>query len=442
MAGTAIFECFLYSAAGVSLGAVTMGGSGNSRTLTSAQFGNTAAYAVVTAELNGTSDISTVIRTNAGVTGVSAIAATQTNEYHVLPLSGGVPSSYLGTGQQIRVYEGGTELTFVGTATDPAAGQWALSPPIFAANAYNTAGTPLGSVTLSTVSTLVRTLSVAQFVANAGTNTVRVSATMGAYSGTVTIHRNNNGSSAVQAILSNEAHTLPTTSAGVVTYTGSGSVIRVFEGATELDYDGLGNTAGKWTATRSVTSGTITAGAISESGLTGVMAVHSGMTTDAAQITVTITGRTAANVSFSLTKIQSLAKSWQGATGTGTTGSTGTSTHRVYRTVTIGASKLTPSNTTNGAVPTSPATWYAAPQTVSTGQEQYQSDGTTLSGQTTTTWTLEYPSYLKVGSLDAISATIGTLRTATSGARTEIKDNVIDIYDASNVLRVKIGVWT
>jgi len=43
------------------------------------------------------------------------------------------------------------------------------------------------------------------------------------------------------------------------------------------------------------------------------------------------------------------------------------------------------------------------------------------------------------GSLSALSATIGTLRTATSGARTEIYDNVIKIYDASNVLRVKIG---
>lgn len=47
---------------------------------------------------------------------------------------------------------------------------------------------------------------------------------------------------------------------------------------------------------------------------------------------------------------------------------------------------------------------------------------------------------INVASLDAISATIGTLRTATSGARVEIKDNLIEVYDASNVLRVQIGV--
>ncbi len=50
-------------------------------------------------------------------------------------------------------------------------------------------------------------------------------------------------------------------------------------------------------------------------------------------------------------------------------------------------------------------------------------------------------SKIKVGSLSAICATIGTLRTATSGARTEIKDNLIEVYDSNNVLRVKMGVW-
>lgn len=46
---------------------------------------------------------------------------------------------------------------------------------------------------------------------------------------------------------------------------------------------------------------------------------------------------------------------------------------------------------------------------------------------------------LKVGSLDAITARIGTLRTASSGQRVEISDDVIKVYDASNVLRVKLG---
>lgn len=48
---------------------------------------------------------------------------------------------------------------------------------------------------------------------------------------------------------------------------------------------------------------------------------------------------------------------------------------------------------------------------------------------------------IMVNSLSAICATIGTLRTSTSGARTEIQDNLIEVYDSNNVLRVKMGVW-
>jgi hypothetical protein len=48
---------------------------------------------------------------------------------------------------------------------------------------------------------------------------------------------------------------------------------------------------------------------------------------------------------------------------------------------------------------------------------------------------------ISVASLSAISATIGTLRTAISGPRVEIKDNIIEVYDA-NRLRVQLGIWT
>jgi hypothetical protein len=42
-------------------------------------------------------------------------------------------------------------------------------------------------------------------------------------------------------------------------------------------------------------------------------------------------------------------------------------------------------------------------------------------------------------SLSAITATIGTLRTATTGGRTEISDNIVKVFDAAGVVRVKIG---
>ena len=43
--------------------------------------------------------------------------------------------------------------------------------------------------------------------------------------------------------------------------------------------------------------------------------------------------------------------------------------------------------------------------------------------------------------LSSITAKIGVLRTATSGARTEIKDNLIEVYDDAGRVRVKIGVF-
>jgi predicted phage tail protein len=44
-------------------------------------------------------------------------------------------------------------------------------------------------------------------------------------------------------------------------------------------------------------------------------------------------------------------------------------------------------------------------------------------------------------SLSALSANVGLLRTAGSGARTEIEANQIRVYDVNNVLRVRMGIW-
>lgn len=49
---------------------------------------------------------------------------------------------------------------------------------------------------------------------------------------------------------------------------------------------------------------------------------------------------------------------------------------------------------------------------------------------------------ISVSSLSALSATIGTLRTKTTGARVEISDNLIKVYDENNVLRVELGVFS
>lgn len=82
--------------------------------------------------------------------------------------------------------------------------------------------------------------------------------------------------------------------------------------------------------------------------------------------------------------------------------------------------------------------------TVTAGQISqwaWDADATYIDGGNIFTNTIT-ASKLSVTSLSAITATIGTLRTATTGARTEIKDNLITVYDASNVMRVRMGIWT
>jgi hypothetical protein len=48
---------------------------------------------------------------------------------------------------------------------------------------------------------------------------------------------------------------------------------------------------------------------------------------------------------------------------------------------------------------------------------------------------------INVDKLSSLSATIGTLRTKTSGARVEIKDNLIEVFDANGKLRCRLGIW-
>lgn len=183
----------------------------------------------------------------------------------------------------------------------------------FVATAYNAAGTSLGTVALGG-SGNTRTLSAAQFVTHANTRYVTVVATLGALSDSTTIYRGDQGSDAIQAVLSNEAHTIPTASDGSAgNYAGSGTTLRVFQGVTELTYDGVGTAAGSWTAT--VTGSSITRGSLTDSGAHLTVGDHSAMTADTATVTFAISGKTLTGAAFSFTKLQTLSKSKAGPSG-------------------------------------------------------------------------------------------------------------------------------
>ncbi|UGO47658.1 hypothetical protein MCCARTNEY_84 [Bacillus phage vB_BanH_McCartney] len=123
------------------------------------------------------------------------------------------------------------------------------------------------------------------------------------------------GSNAIVTLLSNDSQAIPTDSNGNNgIYTGSGTEIHVFDGATELSYDGTGTANGKYKVTAAATG--ITAGAISPSGAFAVTAQASNMTTDTAKITFTITGKSLKGQDFTLTKLQTFSKVKGGASPT------------------------------------------------------------------------------------------------------------------------------
>ena len=159
IAGTATFGCTLYDAIGNSLGPVTLGGSGNTRTLGIAQFGG-AAYAVVTASLSALSDQTTVVRLQAGApgstgpAGQNAVTGLLTNEsVTVAADSNGNVSSWAPAAGVFRVFDGITDKTTSGLVTYSVQAQTNVSISIDASGNYSVSGmsADTGTATLRAV---------------------------------------------------------------------------------------------------------------------------------------------------------------------------------------------------------------------------------------------------------------------------------------------------
>lgn len=307
---------------------------------------------------------------------------------------------------------------------------------VWTATAFNASNVSLGAVSLGG-SGANRTLSAAQFTTYAGTRYVVVTASLGGRSDTVTIYRVDNGSSALLMVFGNEFVTVPTDSTGGAgVYTNARTQwVRMLEGVNDV--------TALWTFAISTTGGTATinGGTGPVSGTASVDIAFTNMTADSAVVTVTPTrsGYTYIPGSKPFTAVKARA----GAPGTpgtaGAAGNNGQSLHRAYRAVTIGSPPTTPGATTSGAIP---AGWSGVPLTLTTGQEQYISDGTTPAGSTTTTWGTPYPSYLKVGNLAALAAVIdGSFSTSVFDESTGGSVSRTTALSANTSLGSQIGVF-
>ena len=190
-----------------------------------------------------------------------------------------------------------------------------------------------------------------------------------------------NGVSALQYLLTNEAHIVPATSAGVVSsYSNSGTEIYVYEGSTELGYDGVGTGNGKWTVgTPTVSpSGKITVGSITDGGQYAVVGNHSSMnnSTDSVTISYPISGKTSDGTAFSFTKTQTIAKSKEGAEGAAGSDSKTVALTAATNVITYNAAGSSPS-------PSSTITLTADSQNFTDGYFKFTGDGITDEGSYT-----------------------------------------------------------
>lgn len=195
--------------------------------------------------------------------------------------------------------------------------RYTSSPSISGFNGvyYNLGDAP--ALTYSAFASAVGTANAATITATlynpSGNNTPFESGGTGFVEST-TLLRLYEGSGAIAFTMSNPTHTFTASASGAVaTYADSGTEIRVYEGTTELAYDGVGTAAGTWAVTSSASG--ITRGSLTDSGAYLTVGNHSAMAGDAASITYTISGKDRLGNSFSFTAKQTFSKGKAGDDG-------------------------------------------------------------------------------------------------------------------------------
>lgn len=258
--------------------------------------------------------------TTNGVDGLNALTTVLSNSAHTLPTTNTGTVTYTGSGTTIRLYEGTTELVYDGTGT--ANGTWKVTT----AGTNITPGGLTDSGNFVTVAdhsgATANTASISYTITGKRANGAAISiAVVQTFSKSIQGDNGANGTSGLAVVLSNETHVFPASSTGAVSsYTGSGTLIRVYEGATELVYDGTGTANGTWAVSSTATN--ITRGSLTDSGNYVTVGEHSGVAdgTDTSSIVYTITGKTSTGAAINITKNQTFSKSKSGANGVGTPG--------------------------------------------------------------------------------------------------------------------------
>ena len=218
-----------------------------------------------------------------------------------------------------------------------------------------------------------------------------------------------------------------------ITFTAGVCNITAYLGSTQLTYATTG--ANTFSATNASTGVTVAAGSFS--GSTYTVPAPTAMSADSAYTDVTVTIRDANGTALASTIVYRIVYS---LARTGSAGTSGAMTYRMYASTTNSTTVPTvQATTTDGAPPTGTntvVTWQATPValTAGTSQAQWQTDGKIIAGQAgvanNTSWSTPYLSYFKVANLAAITANIGTLTIDTGGSIKSGKTTATDTTNA------------
>ena len=313
-------------------------------------------------------------------TGSSAIIVALTNDACTIPTnSAGTAGIYTGTSTDIHVYEGINELAYDGVGTTN--GTWTIS------------SNPQSNITIGTITD------------------------SGAYA-TIGIASNIAGDTA------SIVYNISGTSAGGLAFTLSKT--QTFSRA----YAGVAGVAGS-AGQRSITINAFAWGtsmpaiiaAITYTWATGAVSAYPAGWTGSAPAS-TASGQTLYQISLVITDLTGVSattvSNWSAAVSNtigyrldGSIGPQGNSARVAYIVTTSGTPPTTPIALTGDQAPTS---WsFTATSILTAGQYMYQSDGILATGGNIA-WGIPYLSNLKVGSLSALSADLGTVSISTTGS--------------------------
>ena len=248
--------------------------------------------------------------------GDDALTVILSNATHAIPEDENGDLDFTGSGTTIQLWEGTTQLTYDGVGTSNSS--WKIDTTNTTVTNVTQAGSPY---TDSGAYVTVADLTAFASGENTGSISYRISGkradgTAISIDAVQSFVRTIDGLGAITVYLDNPSHVVNASSSGTVADFGSaGTTISVFEGSTQLDYDGSGTTDGHWTVSAAGTN--ITPDTITEDGDNAVAGDSvSNMTADNAKIVYTVTGKRLNGEAISETAQQSFSKARNGTNGT------------------------------------------------------------------------------------------------------------------------------